>query len=209
MIPHDFTTGLGNAIDMTSSSPERITQLLIDWANGDEAALAKLTPLVYQELRRQARKCLRSEHAATLQTTELVHEAYLRLANYKNIQWHERAQFFAIAAQVMRHILVDHARSRGRAKRGGNAQRVSLEDGTLTLGPGSSNSPDGFLDMLALDEALTRLEAAYPRQSRAFEMRFFAGMQNKEIAQVLSISPNQVIRDWNFAVAFLRRELEV
>src|SRR6266849_2903676 len=120
---------------MTGSSPQGITQLLVDWSKGDETALDRLIPIVYQELRRRAHQYLRKERPGrTLQTTDLVNEAYLRLADYKQIQWRERAQFFAIAAQIMRRILVEHARSRQRVKRGGNAQRVSLEDGTVSLG---------------------------------------------------------------------------
>jgi RNA polymerase sigma-70 factor, ECF subfamily len=190
------------------SPPDQITDLLVDWSNGDQAALDRLMPLVYHELRRLARHYMRNERAGqTFQTTALVHEAYLRLADCKEIHWRARTQFFAIAAQVMRHILVDHARSRGRAKRGGNTQRISLEEGTLTLGRGSSNSQDRFLDMLALDEALTRLEAIDSRKTKVVEMRFFAGMDNKEIAEVLGIAANTVIKDWNFAEAWLRREL--
>ncbi len=188
---------------MTGSS-----QQLIDWSNGDETALDKLMPIVYRELRRRAHQCLRNERPGrTLQTTELVNEAYLRLLDYKQIQWRERAQFFAIAAQIMRRILVEHARSRGRVKRGGNAQRVSLEEGTVSLRNRSSDSQSRFLDMLALDEAMARLETIDSRKTRVVEMRFFAGMNNQEIAEVLKVTPNTVIRDWNFAEAWLRREL--
>ncbi len=193
---------------MSASLPQQITQLLVDWSNGDEAALAKLMPIVYQELRRQAHQYLRNERPGrTLQTTDLVNEAYLRLADYNQIQWRERAQFFAIAAQIMRRILVEHARSRRRVKRGGNAQRVSLEEGTVSLGNRSSDAQNRFLDMLALDEAMARLEAIDSRKTRVVEMRFFAGMNNQEIAEVLKVTPNTVIRDWNFAEAWLRREL--
>ena len=195
---------------MTGSSQKRFTQLLVDWSNGDETALAKLMPIVYRELQRRAHQYLRNERPGrTLQTTDLVNEAYLRLADYKQIQWRERAQFFAIAAQIMRRILVEHARSRRRVKRGGNAQTVSLEEGTVSLGNRSSDSQSRFLDMLALDEAMTRLEAIDSRKTRVVEMRFFAGMNNQQIAEVLKVTPNTVIRDWNFAEAWLRRELGV
>ena len=195
---------------MAASLPQHITQLLVDWSNGDEAALTKLMPIVYQELRRRAHQYLRHERPGrTLQTTDLVNEAYLRLADYKQIQWRERAQFFAIAAQIMRRILIEQARARKRVKRGGDAQTISLDAGTISLGNASSTSADHFLDMLALDEAMTRLEAIDARKTRVVEMRFFAGMNNQEIAEVLKVTPNTVIRDWNFAEAWLRRELGV
>ncbi len=182
--------------------------MLVDWSNGDEAALARLMPIVYRELQRRAHQYLRNERPGrTLQTTDLVNEAYLRLAGYKTIQWRERAQFFAIAAQIMRRILVEHARSRGRVKRGGNAQTVSLEEGTVSPTNRSKDSQNHFLDMLALEEAMTRLEAIDSRKTRVVEMRFFGGMSNREIAEVLNVTPNTVIRDWNFAEAWLRREL--
>ena len=137
---------------MTGSSQLRITELLVDWSNGDETALGKLMPLVYDELRRLARHYMRNERQGqTLQTTALVHEAYLRLAGYKEIKWQERAHFFAIAAQLMRRILVEHARARKRVKRGGDAQTISLDAKTISLADASSASPDQQLDMLALD----------------------------------------------------------
>jgi RNA polymerase sigma factor (TIGR02999 family) len=194
---------------MTSSSRERITGLLIDWSNGDETALARLMPLVYQELRRQAHRHLRNERPGhTLQTTDLVHEAYLRLTDYKKMQWQERAHFLAIAAQLMRRILVERARARKRVKRGGDGQRVPLHE-VVSMIPGSDRSAESLLDMLALDEALERLQQIDERKRKVVEMRFFAGMANEEIAEVLKIAPNTVIRDWNFAEAWLRRELAV
>src|SRR5260370_25118792 len=169
---------------MSASLAQQITQLLVDWSNGDEAALAKLMQLVYRELRKRAHQYLRNERPGrTLQTTDLVNEAYLRLADYKQIQWRERAQFFAIAAQIMRRILVEHARSRRRVKRGGNAQRVSLEDGTISLSNRPSDSQNRFLDMLALDAAMAKLEKVDSRKTKVVEMRFFAGMNNQESAQ--------------------------
>ena len=193
---------------MTSSSQQRITQLLVDWGNGDEAALATLMPIVYRELKKRAHHYLRHERPGrTLQTTDLVNEAYLRLADYKQIHWRERSQFFAIAAQIMRRILIEQARARKRAKRGGDAQTLSLDAGTLSSVSVSPPSADHLLDMLALDEAMTRLEAIDSRKAKVVEMRFFAGMNNQEIAEVLQVTPNTVIRDWNFAEAWLRREL--
>src|SRR5437762_10397343 len=139
---------------MAESQRHQITQLLVDWSNGDETALDRLMPIVYRELRRRAHQYLRNERTGrTLQTIDLVNEAYLRLADYKQIQWRERAQFFAIAAQIMRRILVEHARSRRRVKRGGNAQTVSLEEGTVSPANRSKDSQNHFLDMLALEEA--------------------------------------------------------
>ena len=192
---------------MTASSPQQITQLLVDWSNGDEAALAKLMPLVYQELRRRARRRLRGERVITMQTTDLVHEAFLRLADCKEIESRERAQFFALASRVMRNILVDHARARQAVKRGGNELTISVDTEMLTLADASPASPNQLLDMLALHDAMTRLEAIDPRKVRVVEMRVFAKMENKEIAEALSMSVNQVIRDWNFAIAWLRRDL--
>ena len=193
---------------MTGASPEQITQLLVDWSNGDQTALGKLMPLVYDELRRLARHYMRNERQGqTLQTTALVHEAYLRLAGYKEIKWQERAHFFAIAAQLMRRILVEHARARKRVKRGRDAQTICLDAKAISLAEDASASADHFLDMLALDEAMTRLEAIDSRKTRVVEMRFFAGMENTEIAEVLKVSINTVTRDWNFAEAWLRREL--
>jgi RNA polymerase sigma factor (TIGR02999 family) len=193
---------------MSDRSPEQITRLLVDWSNGDESALDRLMPLVYQELRRLARHYMRNEHLGqTLQTTALVHEAYLRLGDYKEIKWQERAHFFAVASQVMRRVLVEHARARKRIKRGGNERTLSLDAETFTLADPSSASPKQLLDMLALDEAMTKLETFDPRKTKVIEMRFFAGMDNKEIAHVLKVHPNTVKRDVDFAEAFLRREL--
>jgi RNA polymerase sigma factor (TIGR02999 family) len=186
-----------------TSSPQQITQLLVDWSNGDRAALDQLLPLVYEELRRLAHHYMRGERDGhTLQTTDLVHEAYLRLADYQNIQWQQRAHFFAVAAQLMRRILVEHARSRQRLKRGGNARKVSLQEATVV-------SPERSLEWLALDEALTKLSACDLRKGQVVEMRVFGGLSNEEIAEVLKIAPNTVTRDWNFAEAWLRRELSL
>lgn len=159
--------------------------------------------MIYDELRRLAHAYLRRERAGqTLQTTALVHEAYLRLADYKRIRWQERAHFFAIAAQLMRRILVEHARARNRLKRGGGQIKLLVDDLPLV----SDNRLD---ELLALDEALTRLAMNYARKERVVELRCFAGLENDEIAQVLDVSVNTVIRDWTFAQAWLRRELRL
>jgi RNA polymerase sigma factor (TIGR02999 family) len=182
-------------------SQQHVSQLLVDWSNGDEAALDKLMPLVYEELRQLARKHMRRENPGhTLQTTALVNEAYLRLVGQQAIQWQNRAHFFAIASRVIRRILVDHARSRHRAKRGGGARKVSLEGAAVT-------SPDQPLDMIAIDEALTRLAALDDRKGRVVELRLFGGLTNEEAAEILNVSPNTVMRDWSLAQAWLRREL--
>jgi RNA polymerase sigma factor (TIGR02999 family) len=182
-------------------SPQEITTLLMNWSNGDRAALDQLLPFVYDELRRLAHHYIRQEHSGhTLQTTALVHEAYARLADYRNTPCRAQAHFFALAAEAMRRILVDHARGLQRAKRGGGAIKVALNEQTLI-------SPARTVELLILEEALTRLEAIDPRKSRVVEMRCFVGLNNAEIAEALDISANTVMRDWNFAEAWLRREI--
>jgi RNA polymerase sigma factor (TIGR02999 family) len=183
------------------SPPESVTQLLIAWNGGDKDALDKLLPIVYDELRRQAARYLRRERAGhTLQTTALIHEAYLRLIDQKSVHWQNRAQFFGIAAQMMRRILVDHARTKHRAKRGGSDIRVSLTDATKV-----TKDPD--LDLVELDEALNRLAEIDPQQSRIVELRFFSGLNVEETAAALQISPATVKRDWKVAKAWLHREI--
>ena len=182
-------------------TPPNVTQLLIGWSQGDREALDKLVPLVYDELRRQAARYLRRERVGhTLQTTALIHEAYLRLIDQKNVHWQNRAHFFGIAAQLMRRILVDHARTKKRAKRGGSDVRVSFSEATL-----KAKGQD--LDIVALDEALARLAEIDEQQSRIVELRFFSGLTVEETAEVLSISPATVKRDWSMAKAWLHREL--
>ena len=167
----------------------------------DKEALDKLMPAVYDELRRQAARYLRREHAGhTLQTTALIHEAYVRLVDQRNVQWQNRAQFFGMAAQMMRRILVDHARTKKRVKRGGSGIKVSLADATIPV-----NERD--LDVVALDEALDRLAAIDEQQSRVVELRFFSGLTVEETAKVMQISPATVKRDWSMAKAWLHREL--
>ena len=183
-------------------SPERdVTQLLVDWSHGDESAFAQLTPLIYDELRRLARSHLRRERAGhTLQTTELVHEAYLRIVDQRRVRWQNRAQFYAIAAQMIRRILVDRARSRQAQKRGAARPRLSLDE----AGPVAERQD---LDLVALDEALEGLSKLDPQQSRIVELRFFAGLSVEETAEVLQISPATLKRQWTTARAWLLREL--
>jgi RNA polymerase sigma-70 factor, ECF subfamily len=181
--------------------PQNVTQLLIAWDSGDKEALDQLIPIVYDELRRQASRYLRRERAGhTLQTTALIHEAYLRLVDQRNVHWQNRAQFFGIAAQLMRRILVDHARTKHRAKRGGSGVRVSLTDAT-------SITKDPDLDLVELDEALNRLAAIDEQQGKIVELRFFSGLNVEETAAALGISPATVKRDWSVAKAWLHREI--
>lgn len=182
-------------------APQNVTQLLINWGNGDKEALDRLLPLVYDELRRQAARYLRRERVGhTLQTTALIHEAYLRLIDQRNVHWQNRAHFFGLAAQLMRRILVDHARTKKRDKRGGSDIRVSLT-GAQVL------AKDQEVDVVALDEALDRLAQLDEQQSRIVELRFFSGLTVEETAAALSISPATVKRDWSMAKAWLHREL--
>ena len=186
---------------MTQPSPEEVTQLLAAWGDGDRAALDRLMPLVYDELRRLARHYMgRETPGHTLQTTALVNEAYLRLADQRNTHWQNRAQFFGIAAQMMRRILVDHARGRAYAKRGGGALRVPLDERAVL-------APEKAAEVVALDDALKRLAENDPRKSQVVEMRYFSGLTVEEIAEVLKVSPVTVMRDWSMAKAWLHREM--
>jgi len=187
---------------MKQPSAAEITGILFRWSQGDEHALDSLTPLVYRDLRRLAARLLRDERSGhTLQPTALVNEAYLKLAGQAKVQWQNRTHFFAVAARAMRQILVDHARGHLRLKRGAGVTVLPLEEGLLF-------EPERSADLLALDEALNRLAAIDPRKTRVVELRFFGGLDNEEIAKVLEISPNTVMRDWNMAKAWLRREIE-
>jgi RNA polymerase sigma-70 factor, ECF subfamily len=187
--------------DFSMADARNITQLLAAWSGGDRAALDALIPIVYEELRRQASRYLRRERPGhTLQTTALINEAYLRLVDQKSMRWQNRAQFFGIAAQLMRRILVDHARAKQRAKRGGSDVRVSLTDAT-------SITKDPDLDLVELDEALTRLAEIDPQQSKIVELRFFSGLNVEETAAALNISAATVKRDWSIAKAWLHREI--
>jgi RNA polymerase sigma-70 factor, ECF subfamily len=183
------------------NSRVEITRLLEAWREGDNAALDALTPLVHKELRRLAHRCLRQERRdVALQTTELVNEAYLKLVDCGRVRWQDRAHFFAISAQLMRRTLVDLARSRRYAKRGGEAIRVTFDE---ALEAQAVQTPD----WVVLDDALKALEAVDARKSRVVELRFFGGLSAEEAAEVLQVSHDTVHRDWRFAKAWLRREL--
>jgi len=186
---------------MTPPSSNEVTQLLLAWSDGDKAALEKLTPLVYAELHRLAERYMcRERPGHPLQTTALINETYVRLIDLQQVRWQNRAHFFGIAAQLMRHILVDFARARRRAERGGFAQRVSLEEAALVAKGRSA-------EFIALDDALQSLAAIDLRKSRIVELRYFGGLNVDETAEVLQISPRTVIREWNLARAWLHREL--
>jgi RNA polymerase sigma factor (TIGR02999 family) len=186
---------------MTAPPAHEVTQLLLAWSDGDQAALAKLTPLVYQELHRLAHGYMGREHPGhSLQTTALIHEAYLRLIEAPPIRWQNRAHFFAVAAQLMRHILVDFARARHHLKRGGDVQQVSLEEALVI-------SQERDADLVALDDALNSLAAIDERKSRVVELRFFGGLSVEETAEVLKVSPGTVMRDWRLAKLWLLHEL--
>jgi RNA polymerase sigma-70 factor, ECF subfamily len=186
---------------MTVSSTHEVTQLLKAWTAGDEQALEKLTPLVYRQLHRVAQHCMAGERPGhTLQTTALVNEVYLRLVDCGQINWQDRAHFFAVSAQLMRRILIDFARSRGYQKRGGGAPQVSLDQV-----PSVCNEPDA--NLVALDDALQALAAVDERKEKVVELRFFGGLSVEETAEVLRVSPDTVARDWRLAKVWLLREL--
>ena len=186
---------------MATPSSQEITQLLLAWSDGDQAALEKLTPLVYAELRRLAKGYMFGERRGhTLQTTALINEAYMRLIDWKNVRWQGRAHFFGVAAQVMRRILVNFARARHYAKRGGAAAQVSLDE-AVTI------HEDRSAELIALDEALKSLAEIDPRKSQVVELRFFGGLSAKETAEALKVSLRTVEREWNSARAWLYREL--
>ncbi|MBA2526309.1 MAG: sigma-70 family RNA polymerase sigma factor [Pyrinomonadaceae bacterium] len=186
---------------MAIPSRKDVTDLLIDWSKGDQEALNKLMPLVYDELHRLASRYLRHERPGhTLQTTALVHEAYLKLVDQKKTDWQNRVQFFAAAAQVMRHILVDYARSHRALKRGGDYCRLSLDEAVM-----SSEEKDP--DLLSLNEALNGLAAIDPQQSRVVELRVFGGLTVEDTAEALGISPRTVKREWSMAKAWLHRQI--
>jgi RNA polymerase sigma factor (TIGR02999 family) len=184
------------------SSPAEVTSLLNKLAEGDQEAAAKLVPLIYDELRRIAASRLRHERPHhTLQTTALVHEAYMKLAVQRNAKWQNRAQFFGVASQVMRRILVDYARTQQRIRRGGKQQRVSLDDVLLV-------SPDRSAELLAVDESLSKLEQLDPRQGRIVELRYFGGLTLEEIAEVVGVATKTVTRELNVAKAWLYGDLK-
>jgi RNA polymerase sigma factor (TIGR02999 family) len=186
---------------MLPAPPHEVTQLLLDWSKGNQTALNKLMPLIYRELRRLAHQYLSKERTGhTMQTTDLVHEAYLRLVDQRRVRWQNRSHFFGVAAQLMRRILVDHARRHKRVKRGGDTTIVSLDEVAVV-------SPQSSVDLLALDEALKRLAEIDQRKATIVELRFFGGLEVKETAAFLEISEITVMRDWKMAKAWLHREL--
>jgi len=189
------------AQDAGSRSPEEVTELLQAWSRGDQAAFDQLAPVVYTELRRLARRYMaRERRDHTLQPTALVHEAYIRLADFRHLHWKNRIHFFAISSQVMRRVLVDFARSRERRKRGGSSQRLSL-DQCANLGAQHDTA------LLALDDALTALASEDARKCQVVEMKFFGGLSTDEIAQSLHVSSDTVLRDWKLAKLWLLREM--
>lgn len=186
---------------MTAEPPKEVSLLLQAWSDGDETAFDKLVPLVYEELHRLAHRYIsREDPGNPLQTTALAHEAYLRLVDAKNIRWQDRTHFFAVAAKMMRRILVDLARSRNNLKCGGGARHVSLDGVSVA-------APERGIDMLALDEALLELAKLNLRQSQVVELRYFGGLTDEQVAQAMNISPRTVRSDWRLARVWLYREL--
>jgi len=182
-------------------TPTRVTGLLLKWGRGDEAALERLIPLVHRELHQIARRCMAGEgRGHSLQATALVNEAYLRLVDAKNVAWHDRVHFLSVAARVMRRILVDHARAGRARKRGGGAAKVTFDEALAV-----SNEPRQ--DFVALDDALEALSRFDERKSRIVELRFFGGLTVEETASVVDVSPETVMRDWQLAKVWLRREM--
>jgi RNA polymerase sigma-70 factor, ECF subfamily len=188
---------------MTESSTGEVSQLLKNWGDGDESSLQILIPLVYEELRKIAHRQMARERAGhTLQTTALVNEAYLRLVGAAEIPWHDRAHFLALSAQLMRRVLVDHARGRGRAKRGGSMMKLSIDE-SLAIPVGPDNN------LLALDDALKALAAADERKAKTIELRYFGGFSVEETAKILKVSVGTVMNDWKFAKVWLMREMQL
>ena len=184
-----------------ATTTHQVTQLLREWSEGDESALAKLMPLVHDELHRLAHQHMRRESAGhVLQTSALINEAYLRLVDQPQIRWQDRAHFFGISARLMRQILVDDARKRNASKRGGSFIQVALDEASTLIEEQAAN-------VAALDEALRRLETLDERQGKIVELRFFGGLSIEETAEVLQVSPGTVMRDWTFARAWLRSEM--
>jgi RNA polymerase sigma factor (TIGR02999 family) len=187
---------------MGAATPQDVTLLLEAWSRGDASALEKLVPLVYRELHLRARRAMaRERDAHSLQTTALIHEAYLRLVGSAPVDWESRSHFFAIAARLMRRILVDHARARRSQKRGGAARPIEFDEELVVAGPPGR-------DLVSLDEALTALAAQDERKAKVVEMRFFGGLSVDETAELLSVSPQTVLRDWKLSKAWLLREIK-
>ena len=186
---------------MAPRSTQQVTQLLIAWGNGDQAARDELMPLVYEELHRLAHRCMNRERPGhTLQTSALVNEAFMKLIDQKSVHWQNRAHFFGLAAQMMRRILVDYARSRLYAKRGGGAQQVSFDEALMV-------SHERAHEVVALDDALKDLAQFDERKSQVVELRFFGGLSVEETAELLQVSPGTVMRDWTLAKAWLRKQI--
>lgn len=187
---------------MKKRSSDEVSELLIAWSNGDQAALDKLIPLVYQELHQLASRYMRQEDPGhTLQTSALVNEAYLKLVDQRNVKWQNRAHFFAIAAQLMRRILVDHARTRTRVKRGGDQKKISFDETAIA-------SNEKAAEFIALDDALTALAKLDAQKSRIVEMKIFCGLNIEEIAEVEKVSPSTIEREWRKAKAWLHTEIQ-
>ncbi len=187
---------------MATSSPQEVTQLLVAWSGGDHAALDQLVPLVYDELHRKAHYYMRQErNDHSLQTTALVNEVYVRLVDAKAVSFNDRAHFMAVCAQMMRRILVDHARARQQQKRGGEYQKVELDEALMV------SNAQGSSDLVALDDALTLLHGVAERKAKVVELRYFGGLTVKETAQVVGVSEDTVMDDWKFARAWLLKEL--
>lgn len=185
------------------ASPNEVTELLIKWSKGDKAALDELMPVIHSELRRLARRYMARERPGhTLQTTALINEAYLRLVDQQGVEWQDRAHFFAVAAQVMRHILVDHARKYQSEKRGAGAQKVPLDEVIVA-------NQERAAELVTLDQALNDLATIDPRQSQIVELRFFGGLTVEETAEVMKIAPITVMREWRTAKAWLRDKCSV
>ncbi len=191
----------GHELPLMKSLPDSVTTLLRKWSEGDETALEQLTPLVYDELHRLAHQHMRREQGGhILQTSALINEAYLRLVDRPRIQWESRGHFFGIAARLMRRILIDDARKRNSAKRGGSLIQIPVEDL-------ENQADEQAVSVIAVDEALNKLEAIDPRHSQIVELRFFGGLTIEETANVLKVSPGTVMRDWTFARAWLRSQM--
>jgi RNA polymerase sigma factor (TIGR02999 family) len=185
---------------MSAAQQEDVTRWLRAWSHGDETALEKLTPLVYAELRQRARGLIGRERGNhSLQPTALIHEAYLRLVGSPPVDWHDRCHFYALAARLMRQVLVDHARSRGRQKRGGGTRPMALDETVAT--------PQQPVNLVRLDDAMRALAEIAPRRSRVVELRYFGGFSVDEVADILEVSPQTVLRDWRLAKAWLQREM--
>ncbi len=185
-----------------ADNSQQISRILKDWGGGSQEAFDQLIPLVYDELRRQAARYLRRERPGhTLQTTALIHETYLKLVGQKNVDWQNRAHFYGIAAQAMKRILVDHARARHREKRGGAAENLPLDEARFVA------AGQEKVDLIAMDEALTRLAQFDPQQARLVELKFFAGLSIEDIAETLRLSPATVKREWRSAKAWLYQEI--